>query len=40
MWIYIDENGNETMCANWATAREYQLKNGGKGQIVRNPKII
>lgn len=36
MYLYIDENGNETKCANWATAREYQLKNGGKGEIKLN----
>ena len=35
MFIYIDENGNETRCANYATAREYQLNNNGKGHIVR-----
>jgi len=35
MFIYIDENGNQTRCANWATARYYQVENGGKGKIVR-----
>lgn len=35
MFIYIDNQGNETRCANWATAREYQLQNGGAGKIVR-----
>jgi hypothetical protein len=35
MFIYIDESGNETRCANWATARNYQVENEGKGHIVR-----
>jgi hypothetical protein len=35
MFIYIDENGNETLCANYATAREYQIKNNGNGHIAR-----
>jgi len=39
MWIYIDENGNETRCANWATARNYQVENEGKGHIVRGMKF-
>ena len=35
MWIYIYDNGTEIRCANWATARNYQVENNGKGHIVR-----
>lgn len=35
MWIYIYDNGTEVRCANWATARNYQVENKGKGHIVR-----
>jgi hypothetical protein len=35
MFIYVYDNGTEVRCANWATAREYQLQNNGSGRIVR-----
>ena len=36
MFIYIDNQGNETRCANWATAREYQLQNGGAAEYYKS----
>lgn len=35
MFIYIDNQGNETRCANYATAEYYKSANGGQGKIIR-----